>query len=133
MDTRLPNHILALRVEDLECWPELREEMMFSNVLQRDNVTLAKRLHPMMENQARVNDQNVSHKKQRCLPTVDFQAKNEKMWNPQARREVVQNILDSWTSEFQDDATVEVLFIALCYPDFKDLKMRFEKMIEESL
>ena len=55
------------------------------------------------------------------------------MWNPQARREVVQNILDSWTGEFPDDATVEVLLTALSYPDFKDLKMRFEKMIEESL
>lgn len=118
VDSRLSMAVLRQRVEQLECWPELREEMIFSNVLQRDNVTLAKRLHPIMENQARVSDAN---------------AKNEKLWNPQVRREVVQNILDTWTSTFRDDATVEVLLLALCYPDFRDLKMRVEKMIEQSL
>ena len=62
-----------------------------------------------------------------------FQAKTEKLWNAQARREVVQSVLDSWIEECRDDATVEALLLALSYPDFKDMKMRIESMIELSL
>jgi len=118
LDTQLEVSILMTRVLDLNTWSDIREEMVISNVLQRDNIILAKRLHPNLERSARIWDEN---------------AKTEKLWNAQARREVVQSVLDSWIEECRDDATVEVLLVALSYPDFKDMKMRIEGMIELSL
>ena len=47
-----------------------------------------------------------------------------------ARRDVVENVLDTWTSDLEDEATVEGLLRALNYPDFKDVKMRVEKIIQ---
>ena len=40
-------------------WDEIQEEMMMSNVLQRDNVIFAKKLDPLLETSARLNDQKV--------------------------------------------------------------------------
>ena len=40
-------------------WEDIKEEMMVSNVLQRDNVVFAKKLHPQLETEARISDQNV--------------------------------------------------------------------------
>jgi hypothetical protein len=40
-------------------WSEIKEEMMKSNVIQRDNVILAKKLHPALEEVAKENDLNV--------------------------------------------------------------------------
>ena len=39
-------------------------------------------------------------------------------------------VLDSWTNDLDDEATVEGLLRALNYPDFKDVKMRIEKIIQ---
>ena len=40
-------------------WDEIQEEMMMSNVLQRDNVLFARKLDPLLETSARLNDQKV--------------------------------------------------------------------------
>ena len=40
-------------------WSEIKVEMMMSNVIQRDNVILAKKLHPALEEVAKENDQHV--------------------------------------------------------------------------
>lgn len=85
-----------------------------SNVIQRDNVILAKKLHPALEEVAKENDQN---------------AKDEKLWSLSARREVVHKVLEEWIKECDEEATVEVLLTALSYPDFKDVKLRIEKLI----
>ena len=41
------------------CWADIKEELLMSNVLQRDNVILAKKLHPPLEATAKINDMNV--------------------------------------------------------------------------
>ena len=40
-------------------WTDIKEELLMSNVLQRDNVMLAKKLHPPLEATAKINDTNV--------------------------------------------------------------------------
>jgi len=85
-----------------------------SNVIQRDNVILARKLHPALEEGARENDKS---------------AKDEKLWSLTARREVVSKVLEDWVKECEDEATVEVLLTALNYPDFKDVKLRIETLI----
>ena len=58
-----------------------------------------------------------------------FQAKEEKLWSLSARREVVHKVLEEWIKECDEEATVEVLLTDLSYPDFKDVKLRIEKII----
>ena len=60
---------------------------------------------------------------------VNVQAKSEQLWTWTARRDVVQTVLDSWVSEAREEATLEILLLALNYPDFKDVKMRVERMV----
>ena len=59
LDTQLEVSILMTRVLDLNTWSDIKEEMVISNVLQRDNIILAKRLHPNLERSARIWDENV--------------------------------------------------------------------------
>ena len=42
---------------------------------------------------------------------------------------MVQTVLDAWVSETGEEATLETLLFALNYPDFKDVKMRVERMV----
>jgi hypothetical protein len=42
---------------------------------------------------------------------------------------VVHKVLEEWINECNEEATVEVLLTALSYPDFKDVKLRIEKLI----
>ena len=42
---------------------------------------------------------------------------------------MVQTVLDAWVSEAGEEATLEILLLALNYPDFKDVKMRVERMV----
>ena len=51
--------MLRRPVLELENWAEIKEEMMVSNVIQRDNVILARKLHPDLEPAAKINDKNV--------------------------------------------------------------------------
>ena len=44
-----------------DSWPDVKEEMLMSNVLQRDNVILAKKLNPILETSAKKNDKNVGN------------------------------------------------------------------------
>ena len=60
---------------------------------------------------------------------VNVQAKSEQLWTWTARRDVVQTVLDAWVSEAGEEATLEILLLALNYPDFKDVKMRVERMV----
>ena len=80
---------------------------------------------------------------------VEFmQAKDVKLWALEARRNLVLTLLDCWVEKCQEDATVEVislkcflcnlfhlfkvLLTALSHPNFKDMKLRVEKMINMS-
>ena len=60
---------------------------------------------------------------------LNVQAKSEQLWTWTARRDVVQTVLDAWVSEAGEEATLETLLLALNYPDFKDVKMRVERMV----
>ena len=51
--------MLRRPVLELENWAEIKEEMMVSNVIQRDNIILARKLHPDLEPAAKINDKNV--------------------------------------------------------------------------
>ena len=51
--------VLRRPVLELANWAEIKEEMMVSNVIQRDNVILARKLHPDLEPAAKINDKNV--------------------------------------------------------------------------
>merc|ERR1719266_561042 len=81
LTTSLPPATLLLPVTSLGNWDEIQEEMMMSNVLQRDNVIFARKLDPLLETSARLNDQK---------------AKSEKLWTAVARREVVEAVLVDW-------------------------------------
>ena len=75
----------------------------------------------------------VNNNEQRCQEVENsnknIQAKSEQLWTWTARRDVVQTVLDSWVSEGGEEATLEILLLALNYPDFKDVKMRVERMV----
>merc|ERR1719510_1959503 len=71
LTTSLPQSTLLLSVTTLDNWDEIQEEMMMSNVLQRDNVLFARKLDPLLETSARLNDQK---------------AKSEKLWTAVASR-----------------------------------------------
>ena len=134
---------------ELENWAEIKEEMMVSNVIQRDNVILARKLHPDLEPAAKINDKNVRmridfyyidvYKTKNSIARLylifvtryllNVQAKSEQLWTWTARRDVVQTVLDAWVSEAGEEATLETLLLALNYPDFKDVKMRVERMV----
>ena len=55
-----------------------------------------------------------------------------KLWALPARRELVVVLLDTWVDKCQEEATVEVLLAALDHPNFKDVKLRIEKLINLS-
>ena len=59
VDSSLDVAVLRRPVLELENWAEIKEEMMVSNVIQRDNVILARKLHPDLEPAAKINDKNV--------------------------------------------------------------------------
>ena len=79
-----------------------------------------------------------------------MQAKDVKLWALEARRNLVLTLLDCWVEKCEEDATVEVislkcfhslanpfplfkvLLTALSHPNFKDMKLRVEKMINMS-
>ena len=60
------------------------------------------------------------------------QAKDVRLWALSARRDLVLALLEAWVERCQEDATVEVLLTALSHPNFKDVKLRVEKLINTS-
>ena len=67
VDSSLDVAVLRRPVLELENWAEIKEEMMVSNVIQRDNVILARKLHPDLEPAAKINDKNVRMRIDRSL------------------------------------------------------------------
>ena len=67
VDSSLDVAVLRRPVLELENWAEIKEEMMVSNVIQRDNVILARKLHPDLEPAAEINDKNVRMRIDRSL------------------------------------------------------------------
>ena len=57
--TTVDSALLLCPVTELASWEDIKEEMLLSNVLQRDNVLFARRLHPSLETSARLSDQKV--------------------------------------------------------------------------
>ena len=55
-----------------------------------------------------------------------------RLWALSARRDLVLALLEAWVERCQEDATVEVLLTALSHPNFKDVKLRVEKLINTS-
>merc|ERR1712083_298598 len=59
-------------------------------------------------------------------------AKDVKLWALEARRSLVLDLLDCWVEKCERSATVEALLTALSHPNFKDMKIRVERMINMS-
>ena len=62
-----------------------------------------------------------------------FQAKSDaQLWSARARRKVLQAILNEWVKFNSKKTTVRKLMSALSVPDWFDVKLRVEKMLEEN-
>jgi len=106
--------ILSRPVFNLVRWDEIREELCVSNVIQRDSIMFATKLHPCLVDLASANEK---------------EAKDVKFWTLGARREMVRKLLSEWLVECEDEATVEVLLSALSHENFTDVKIKVEEMI----
>merc|ERR1712210_448184 len=106
--------VLADPVAKLYSWELIKEEMASSNVIQRDSVLLATKLSPAIVKTAQDKEKT---------------AKDVKLWALEARRTLVLDLLDCWVEKCEGSATVEALLTALSHPNFKDMKLRVEKMI----
>lgn len=106
--------VLSYPVIRLGKWEEIREELCISNVIQRDSVMFANKLHPCLGDLAIANE---------------IEAKNDKAWTFQARKEMVKKLLAEWIAECEDQATVEALLMALSHEHFTDIKIKVEDII----
>ena len=62
-----------------------------------------------------------------------LQAKNDtQLWSERARRKVLHAILSEWVKVNSKTTTVKKLMSALSFPDWFDVKLRIEKMLEEN-
>ena len=62
-----------------------------------------------------------------------MQAKSDtQLWSERARRKVLHAILCEWVKVNSKKTTVKKLKSALSFPDWFDVKLRIEKMLEEN-
>jgi len=106
--------VLSYPVIRLGKWEDIREFLCGSNVIQRDSVMFASKLHPCLAEMAATNER---------------EAKDERFWTLGARREMVRRLLAEWILECEDEATVEALLTALSHENFTDIKLRVEELI----
>ena len=64
---------------------------------------------------------------------LKFQAKsNEKLWTVGARRAVLNKIMEEWVTVQNREPTVRRLMRALSVPEFMDVRLRVETLLERS-
>lgn len=99
-------------------WAEIKDEISCSNVLQRDNVSFARKLDRNLLELAKEEDKDAK----------SF----EQLWTERRRRAVMHKILEEWVKEHSEGATVSRLLSALGAAAHMDIRLRVEKLVEKT-
>jgi len=112
--------VLKTPCSELANWDAIKDEISYSNVIQRDNLLFAKKLDKNLLEIAKEGDKNAK----------SF----DKLWAEKARRAVLKKIMDEWvtTSKQNKKPTVERLLSALSVPGFMDVKFRVENLLAKN-
>jgi len=110
--------VMSLPCTKLVNWDDIKDEISYSNVIQRDNLLFAKKLDKNLIPIAKEGDKNAK----------SF----DKLWAEKARRAVLKKIMDEWVNKHNREPTVEKLLSALTVPGFMDVKFRVEKLLEKN-
>ena len=113
-------------------WEDIKYEISCSNVIQRDNVLFAKKLDKTLVGMAKETDKEVMVVMMN-LVYIMIQAKsNERLWTVSARRAVLTKIMEEWLAVQKKEPTVRRLMRALSVPEFMDVKLRVETLLERN-
>merc|ERR1711963_1073389 len=112
--------VMSLPCTKLVNWDDIKDEISYSNVIQRDNLLFARKLDKNLIPIAKEGDKNAK----------SF----DKLWAEKARRAVLKKIMDEWvtTSKQNKKPTVERLLSALSVPGFMDVKFRVENLLAKN-
>jgi len=107
---------MMLPCTELGNWEDIKHEISCSNVIQRDNVLFAKKLDKALVEMAKEGDK---------------EAKSyERLWTVTTRRAVLNKIMEEWVRLQKKEPTVRRLMTALSVPEFMDVKLRVENLLE---
>merc|ERR1711892_1530309 len=110
--------VLRMPCTALVNWEDIKAEIIYSNVIQKNNVLFAKKLDKTLLKVAKEGDKD---------------AKNfDNLWSAPARRKVLYKILEEWEKENSKKTTVQKLMGALSVPGFMDVRLRVEDLLKRN-
>merc|ERR1711879_314351 len=110
--------VLSLPCTSLANWDAIKNEISYSNVIQRDNLMFAKKLDKNLVAIAIEGDKNAK----------SF----DKLWGERARRVLLRKIMEEWVTADNKEQTVHRPLSALSVPGFMDVRIRVEKLLEKN-
>jgi len=103
---------------ELENWEDIKYQICYSNVIQRDNLLFARRLDKSLVLLAKEKAKEAKS--------------TDNLWTSRSRRMMLELIIEEWISCNRKRPTVKRLMSALSEPEFLDVKLKVERLLEQN-